>query len=140
MLPMFRQRKNQDGFSFIEIMTTVAVLSLGILAVYQSFFKSLDYLNHMTYRLHALNILSNKIELVQKRLEVSGEIALNEPTPAIVSINGKTVEFQQDVQISDVHQLKNIYRLDVTLSWQESGRNITLSRSCYIYYDNPKKS
>lgn len=137
---MFFLLKNKKGFSFIEMMTTMAVLSLGIVAVYQSFFKSLEYVNHMTYRLHALNILSNKIEMIQKRFEVTGEIVLTEAHPAVVYIHGQKIEFQQDVDLVSLNQKKHIYQLNVALSWKESGRNITLSRSCYIYHDNPKPS
>lgn len=132
------KRRRQGGFSFIEVMTTVAVLSLGIVAIYQSFFKSLDYLNHMTYRLHALSILANKIELIQKRLEVTGEVLLTGLPPASAYINGTNVDFDEHVQVSQVGSLKNIYKLDIVLSWRESGRAITMSRSCYVYYDRAK--
>ncbi len=135
---MLCKRRCQDGFSFIEIMTTVAVLSLGIVAIYQSFFKSLDYLNHMTYRLHALSILANKVELIQKRLEVTGELVLTGVSPASAYINGRNVDFAENVHVSQVGSLKNIYKLDVVLSWRESGRAITMSRSCYVYYDHAK--
>ena len=132
--------KTKKGFSFIEIMTTVAVLSLGIVAIYQSFFKSLEYVNHMTYRLHALNILVNKIEMIQKEFEVTGEIKLVASTPASAVIHGRTVEFQEKVDLVSLNTMKNIYQINVVLSWSESGRNISLSRSCYIYHDNPKPS
>jgi len=137
---MTHSLKNQKGFSFIEIMTTIAVLSLGIVAIYQSFFKSLEYVNHVTYRLHALNLLSNKIEMIQKRFEVTGEIVLSDAGPAAVVLHGRKFEFQQKINLMNVNRKKGIYQLDVSLSWVESGRSITLSRSCYIYNDNPKPS
>lgn len=133
-------RKNNKGFSFIEIMTTVAVLALGIVSIYQAFFKSLAYMNHMTYRLHALNVLVNKIEMIQKEFEVTGEIVLADAGPLVSIIHGQRVEFQQRVDLVNVNQKKHLYEIHVILSWSESGRQITLSRSCYIYHDNSKSS
>jgi prepilin-type N-terminal cleavage/methylation domain-containing protein len=137
---MFYFLKTKKGFSFIEMMTTVAVLSVGIVAIYQSFFKSLEYINHMTYRLHALNILSNKIEMIQKEFEVTGEIHLAAPRQASVIVHGRRVEFQEKVDLVSLSKMQNIYQIHVVLSWRESGRNISLSRSCYIYHDNSKPS
>lgn len=121
-------------------MTTVAILSLGIVAIYQSFFKSLEYVNHMTYRLHALNFLSNKIEMIQKEFEVTGRIVLTDPTPSVAVIRGRKVAFLQQVDLVNVGKMKKVYQLNVVLSWNESGRPISLSRSCYIYYDSLKAS
>ena len=60
--------RRKTGFSFVEVMTTVAVLSVGIVAIYQSFLKSLDYMNHMTNRLYVLNRIINTVEEVQNNL------------------------------------------------------------------------
>lgn len=132
--------KDKKGFSFIEMMTTIAVLSLGIVAVYQSFFKSLGYVNHMTYRLCALNIISSEIELIQKRFEVTGEIVLTDVRPKTVQVHGHPIEFTPYVDLASVNNKENIYQLNIALSWNESGRQIVMSRSCYIYHDNPKSS
>src|SRR3989338_11171657 len=70
-IPVFNFFKRNRGVSFVEVMVAAAILSFGIVMLYRAFFVSLNYVNHITYRLYAMNILDNKISMLQKTFEVS---------------------------------------------------------------------
>src|SRR3989338_1352826 len=63
-------RKNSKrGFSFLEVMVAVMVLSGGLISIYKSFFTSLDYTNHLTIRLQANILLDEKIATLNRLLQ-----------------------------------------------------------------------
>lgn len=132
--------RRKTGFSFVEVMTTVAVLSVGIVAIYQSFLKSLDYMNHMTNRLYVLNRIINTVEEVQKEFELTGKVASKPSGPVALSLGGRTINIQEDIALAPLDAAGSIYQVQVVVSWEESGRKITLSRSCYIYHDHSSPS
>ena len=62
-------KRTKKGFSFIEVMVATAILSAGIVAIFQSFFLSMNYLNHLTYRIHALSLIENQIVRIKTQIK-----------------------------------------------------------------------
>ncbi len=125
--------KKREGFSFIEVMATVVVLTSGIVFIYKAFFISLDYINHMTYRIYAVNLLNNRIATLERDLESENVLPVgNKEDIEKVTLGHKTVDFRYDRTFRNVEKLSNIYELTLGLSWREGSRDIRLSRSLYI--------
>ncbi|MDP8265936.1 MAG: hypothetical protein P9M07_03215 [Candidatus Aceula meridiana] len=130
--------KKRCGISFVEVMTTVVVLSFGLVGIYRAFFTSLDYLNHASYRLHAANFLHNKIELIQRNFQMSNTTNLKDGRDVYpVLINNRKVDFDYESSVENVGSLDGIYKLNVSVSWREGKRDIRISRSVYILNDTP---
>ncbi len=126
------------GFSFAEVMVTVAILSFGIVLIYKTFFISLDYMNHLTSRLYASNLLNNKIVSLQQQFADSKQIPFGFGQEVeSVKLERKSLDFSFITNFKNVEGLENIYQLDVTLSWLENNRPKQLSRSAYISSDSP---
>jgi len=51
----------EKGFTFIEVMVALVVLSAGIVTVYRSFFLCVDYLNNITTRIYASHLLDQRM-------------------------------------------------------------------------------
>ena len=49
-----------------------------------------------------------------------------------VKFNNRTIDFQYDMNLKSLENLDSIYELDISLSWKEGPRDITLSRFAYI--------
>lgn len=124
---------NKRGFTFVEVMMAAAILSLGIVLIYRSFFASLNYLEHVTYRLHANTLLDNKIAAVQKIYEDT-----HQPPPAAQSdstsltLNHKNIDFRFILKTDQALALENIYEVAASVEWREHGREIHLTREFYL--------
>lgn len=130
------------GVSFFEVMVTVAIISFGFSMIYKAFFISLDYVDHLTHRLQVITLLENKIREVEEHFKEDPETALtqyeNEEEP--VKFYNKEVLFKYIFNIQKVDDLSNLYLLDLTVSWLEGRRNVSLSRAAYIFSNEKKKA
>ena len=130
--PLSRPFRNSKGFTFIEIMTTLAVLSGGIVMLYKSFFLCLDYQNHLTYRVYASNLLEDKIAVTEQMVRDYKVLAFeHDAQNEEVVFNSKPVNFHVDVQVGLDSDIPSLYRLTVSVSWKEKNRDVTLTRSSY---------
>lgn len=121
-------------------MTTAAFLSFGLVGVYRAFFTSLNYLNHVSYRLHVANFLNNKIELIQENFQINNTINLNDGKDfSPVIINNRKIDFDYEGSVENVGKLNGIYKLNVSVSWREGQRDVRISRSVYIFNDTLQK-
>jgi prepilin-type N-terminal cleavage/methylation domain-containing protein len=121
---------NPKGFTFIEIMTTLAVLSGGIVMLYKSFFLCLDYQNHLAYRVYASNLLEDKIAITEQMVRDYKVLAFKEDAQnEEVMFNNKPMNFHVDLQVALDSDIPSLYRVTVKVSWKEQKREVTLSRS-----------
>ena len=121
------------GFSFLEVMVAVMVLSGGLVLIYKSFFIALDYTKHLTYRLQANILLDEKIAALNRLLQDQNQLTLIQP-PAIdhVIIANKPIDFQYTFDFRSVENFKGLFLLDISISWMEGNRRIQLSRETYL--------
>jgi prepilin-type N-terminal cleavage/methylation domain-containing protein len=127
-----RRIRNSKGFTFVEIMTTLAVLGGGIVMLYKSFFLCLDYQNHLAYRVYASNLLEDKIAITEQMVRDYKVLAFeHDAQDEQVLFNNKPVNFHVDIQVALVSGIPSLYQLDVTVSWKEKNRDVTLRRSAY---------
>lgn len=114
-------------------MVAVAVLASGIVFIYRIFFISLNYSNHVVYRLHALDLLSQKIETTERIFREKNEIVFgSQQEVKTVLINNRPVDFRYVLDFKSVDGLESLYDLTVSVSWAEGVQKKTLSRSAYI--------
>ena len=130
-----RLRAGKEGFSFVEVMVAVAVLALGIVVIYRSFFVCLDYINHVSNRLHAMVLINNRIATMQKDFELNGEApASHRDQTETAWIHSKPVVFHSSVDVRTVDNLEGLYQLDASLWWNERGRDVRIWRSAFIVH------
>jgi prepilin-type N-terminal cleavage/methylation domain-containing protein len=122
-----------QGFTFIEIMATLAILAGGVIMLYKSFFLCLDYQTHLAYRAHAHNILENKIALTEQMLRDYKILSFtHDIQQESVEFNGREVAFQVDIQVVPAGDATSLYQIEVSVSWKESNRDVTVKRAAYI--------
>lgn len=128
-----RSIKFKNGFSFIEIMVATIILTAGIVSIYQAYFVSLDYMNHVTHRMVAMRLLDKRIADMELLLRSKGAITLaaGSETKSVV-IHHKKVEFHFETSYHNVDSLKGLYQVDLVLSWSDGARNIRIGRTVYI--------
>ena len=119
----------KNGFSLIELMVTVAVLSFGLVMIYQSFFMVMDVTSIMPryvasqFLMDAV-IWQKKDALWQnKYLPLGGE-------EGNVAMNGKSFEWCVDTEAVD--SVQGLYKVDVDFMWRYNGKKYENSRVAYI--------
>ena len=125
---------HQKGFSFLEVMVAVMVLSAGLVLIYKSFFIVLDYTNHLACRLQADILLDEKIAALNRLLQDQNQLTLVVPPPVIdqVTIANKPVDFRYTLDFHSVENYKGLFGLEISISWMEGTRRIQLSREAYL--------
>jgi len=131
--------KNDKGFTFVEVMVALVVLSIGIIGVYKALMVSLDYEQHTVNRLYALHLLDDKVEELQLQFETGGAIPSTE-SKREVRLYSTPVDFTSVVRLDNVKELQDIVKAGISLSWVERGRRINQSRAVYLYHRSGEKN
>ncbi|MEI7998137.1 MAG: prepilin-type N-terminal cleavage/methylation domain-containing protein [Candidatus Omnitrophota bacterium] len=113
----------RKGFTFIEIMVALMILSSGIVMIYKSFFSCVDYLSYLTCRLYASQMIESKIADVSRSYrENQGVFFDRGATTETVEVNHKWIDFNYAIETSPVSGMDYVYRLNVALSWHDGKR------------------
>ncbi len=120
---------NQKGFTFVEVMVTLVILSSGIVFIYKSFFLCADYLSRLSLRLDANQLLDNKISEIKRYVKDSHDLSFNRSgNLPIVESHYKKTQFFYQTELVPVLGFEDLYQLSVHLSWVEYGHKRRLSR------------
>lgn len=114
-------------------MVAVAILSGSLTMIFRAFILSVDYINHLVYRLYANTLLDNQVETLKWHFQVHNELPVNFSDDIKKAVfHNKEMNFGLRATFSNVENLDRTIRADLTLSWQERNRTISISRSAYI--------
>ncbi len=126
----FFQKKS--AFTFVEVMVALAILSSGIVLIFRSFVFSLNQMNHVTTRFYATNLIDNQLYQIQKSLKEYKVLPLKLEPVRNVLVGNKYMDFYQEMSISQVDEFNEIFKIDLTVSWAESGKKKNITRSSYL--------
>jgi len=111
------------GFSLVELMITVSILTVGIVIILRSFLTNTQAIDSMSNRLKSLEALSSKAaELEKQSLENNGlaewsgqeDIAIG-LRQAILSAEVAPFKIEEDEDPA-------LSKIKLRISWQESGK------------------
>ena len=126
---MVNKCKKNKGFTLVEVMMTVAILSFGIVSIYEALFVSLDAYGYYTHYFNTSDWIGEKIWEVQSELINSG--ALNEEqTSGKIVRDHKAYDWLMTVSLLDPTQ--GLYKVRVILSWQEGNKKVDTTREVYL--------
>jgi prepilin-type N-terminal cleavage/methylation domain-containing protein len=116
------------GFTLIEILVAVAILSIGISQIFIVMLRLASVGRHIDNRTNARIILTQELSDTRAILESgSGQQDL---------VYGKTCgsnpEFNLSVRAHEIVNPARIYSVDMRLSWSEGPRDISIKRFLYI--------
>ena len=124
---MKRFSADRHGFTFFEVMVTVAVLASGLVLVYQSLLTCVEA--HAAYhnRLAVSEWMSEKLWEAHERLFQPAEGAALEPEGEFL-LDGRVVSWTMSV--AEAGQC--LYRIDLSCRWREGRRAMELTREAYV--------
>jgi prepilin-type N-terminal cleavage/methylation domain-containing protein len=123
---------NLRGFTFIELMVAVSILSLGLVSIYEAFFMSLDAVNYCEDYLNNLSLVDEKICLAQDLLYRQGPEAKID-TSGDFTRNHRN--FRWALSYFPVGGIKNLYQVTSSIRWTNGKRKALLVRSAYAIYN-----
>lgn len=118
---------NNKSFTFIEIMETVVVLSIGIVAIFHTFFINVDALTSSLIHLDGQHLINNKFWEIEESLQGTQSLVIKE-FPNIVMHNK---ELDWEISFSPIGP-KGLYKVNITLSSPPGPRAIRISRASYV--------
>lgn len=121
------------GFTFIEVMVALVVLSVGIIAVYRSFFLCVDYLNNTATRWWANELMEAKIADLsnQYQSQTTGLPSIPENT-INVTVNHRSIGYRFAVTLTPKEGLDKLVQAHVDLNWHDGRRPMHLERNAYL--------
>lgn len=138
------RRSAKNGFTLIEAMVSIAILSIGLVLILQHFSQSLNILKSSENYLKASLLLENKIADL--------EIALKEGKDLLdqhEEIEDLGMIFKLDTELTPVEciietlkeeiKYENLYRLSANLSWEERTREVKIPLSTYLIKHEKKE-
>lgn len=125
------------AFTLVEAMVATVILSLGTVFIFGSFFISLGTYRYYTHYLSVIPWAENKIWEAQDSLSSLGPKALLETSGSFTQKNTPytwSVGYNLDDSMGKADKIK-LYKIDLSLSWQEGMRQAMLKRSAYARYE-----
>ncbi len=124
----------KKGYTFLELMVTVSVLSIGIVGIYKTLLVSLDYQRQLSCRLYASGLLEHEIAVLQNQFQATGELAAEENGKVVdVVLDRRTVAFQFSIGPGTFeNNILGLLPVTVLLSWPDNNRTINLKRDIYL--------
>jgi len=119
---------NKKGFTFFELMVSLAILSLGIVLVYQSFISTLNaYSYYLTY-------LGAQHWIDEKAWEIEDSLIREKKTIPYLEngkfiIKNKTIFYQ--VNINELSP-SSLYKINISAQWEEKNRKANISSLYYV--------
>jgi hypothetical protein len=112
-------------------MVATCVLALSTLLVYEAFFVSLDTFNYCSNYLNIASWMDEKIWQLQDDLTRFGKS--DQDMQGTLRINNKDFEWISMFNLID--EVAKLYKLDLTISWQQGKRQVRLSRTAYAMHE-----
>ena len=135
-----RLNRTASGFTLIEVMITIGILTFGLLALATMQIAAMHGSDRGRHATHAAAIAENKMEQLQQdawaSIGVTGGFVADPVEQSTVKLDGATVverNYNVSYQITDL-QATFTRAIDVQVSWtEESGeiRSVTLSSVRY---------
>jgi prepilin-type N-terminal cleavage/methylation domain-containing protein len=119
---------NKKGFTLVEVLVAVSILSLGAVFIYQGNMMALDVYGRYVRRLSAQNWAEEKIwqakeEILGKPFAPIGE------TSGVFTARGRDYRWQLSVEASE---LDEFYSIALEISWKEGSRDMSMERFSFV--------
>lgn len=115
------------GFTLIEVMITVTILSFGMTAIVESFLISLDTFNYYSIYLKIKGWTDQKIWEVQDTLCATGALDVDKPLSGSFVVENKKISWRMGINLIE----PDLYKLDLALNWKAGARTAKVSRAAY---------
>ena len=129
MITIDKRPRKKQGFTLIEVMLSVAILSLGFTLVLQGFSQSLNTLRISKNNLKASLLAEVKLAEMQINAREGQDVLLEDLNQKILLDN---IEFVWAAKVTLDEEDENLNKTAATLSWVEGRRKGATSVVTYL--------
>lgn len=132
-----RSRKKDGrkrGFTLVEILVAVSILSMGIVSIFQTFFVNIDLLSHYKDYLNVMPWVDEKIWEAQNQLMRYGSLGPQVRTNGTLVVGVKKYPWNLDYKLKDREKLLFQISFHMDRERQTQTRDFHLERTAYAYY------
>ena len=126
------ERKGQSaGFTLIEVMVTVVILSLGTLVIHEGLLRSADVLVHINNKLVAEEWFKDKAWDTEESLFFSEEDSGQAASGTFTEANRN---FDWTVEATPVSGGNKLYLINLNLLWHEGYKEVRSNKAFYATF------
>lgn len=122
-----RRLRKRTGFTLIEVLVTVSILSLGMVLIFQSNMMSLHAYSLYSSRLKVQSWAEEKLWEAQESILEGEGSSFPGSTSGEELIGGKPCRWSLSI-VSDSFDKVEFYTVDLKVSWKEGSRKEELLR------------
>jgi prepilin-type N-terminal cleavage/methylation domain-containing protein len=120
------------GFTFIEIMITLVILSTGITVIFRVFFYSLDQMQAMTHRLYANVLIENRLSEIERVLKVYNALPFDVNKKVDAQLGQDQVTAEERISFRAFDEFPDLFEVNISLNWKEGKRDMKLTKTAYL--------
>ena len=128
----------RKGFTLVELMVTVTILSLGVVSVYEGFFTSLNAHAYCRNYLSVQSWMNQKIWDIQEAL-LRYQTLVTQKKSGNFKIGGKEFKWGLHYYSLAGSEKINLYKIILEVNWKEGIRDINVNRSTFLHYIKEQK-
>ncbi|MFH0731468.1 MAG: prepilin-type N-terminal cleavage/methylation domain-containing protein [Candidatus Omnitrophota bacterium] len=125
------------GFTLLEVIVTTAILSMGAVLIHEAYFLFFDLYNYSIHYLSVLPWMDEKAWQAEDYLNQAGTL---EGVGETGGFEKKGKYFQWELSSSAIDANQGLYKINLSVFWQEAQRGISVTRTTYIAYENREKA
>ncbi|UCC94429.1 MAG: prepilin-type N-terminal cleavage/methylation domain-containing protein [Candidatus Omnitrophota bacterium] len=123
----------QRGFSLVELIVSVAVLSLGIVIICQGLLVTLGGFNYCIDYLNVLLWIDEKVWDIQDKLIHYRTLLTYEDSGTFI-LRNKHFDWNLSYDLTEGAEKASLYEITLTVSWREGMKRMNISRSAYVLF------
>ncbi len=129
MSAIFVRVHDEAGFTLLEVLLSLVIIAVGLLAVYRPLLSATATMDHMDKRSAASYLMSDQLSVLQQKVSLYREAP---PARKRGQIPYGKWTFDYDIQSLPVQKAGGLYEAKFDVSWPEGGRRKHVSRSTYV--------
>jgi len=123
------KKRFKTGFTLFEVMVTVAILSFGLVVIFEGLFNTVDAFSYCSDYLNIQPWLNSKIWELQDELTRT-EILMAGEANGDFTIKDRRFDWKMTVSPADLDG--KLYEFNLALTWLEGNRKVNISRNGYV--------
>lgn len=124
--------KKNDGISFVQVMVTLMIMSLGFVSLLNVYRISIDRMSHLTNRIYLQLIQDNRLTFIDYSLRAYQKLPFDIRNNEETFIGSRKIQYDQTLQIHAMGDFLNIFFVGSSLNWKEGQKIRSLNAERYI--------
>lgn len=125
-------RLTNKGFTFIEVMVTLLIMTFSLVAISRIYVSSLGYMNTLLTRLYINIDMNNQICEVERMLRVYNSLPFDLGPKKVLEVGPYEITPMKRISFKEIVDYPDVFEIELKYSWTQSGKDGSLVQLGYI--------